>query len=74
MIGPQDKETRNLMLALELHQAGEDLKRQSLRRDHPQATEAEIERLVLECLHTRPGASRGDCPGRAITLDDRAGG
>jgi hypothetical protein len=71
MIRRDEKEARNLRLALELFEAGEALKRQSLRRAYPDATDAEIESMIVEWLHDRPGAPHGDCPGRPITLEER---
>jgi hypothetical protein len=47
-----------LRLALDLYQAGEELMRQKLRREHPEATGDAIERLLDEWLATRPGAER----------------
>lgn len=70
MIGYAEKEARNLRLALELFEAGEELKRQSLRRAHPEATESEIESMIIAWLRERPGAPYGDSPGRRISLDE----
>jgi hypothetical protein len=52
-----------LRLALELHDAGVAMMRQNLRRRHPDADEEEIERRLIEWLHTRPGAEFGDAEG-----------
>ena len=57
---PEEK----LRLALELFGSGVELKRQSLRREHPQLAPAEIERMLREWLSTRPGAEHGDTVGR----------
>lgn len=70
MIGCDEKEARNLRLALELFDAGEELKRQSFRRAHPEATETEIESMIIAWLRERPGAPHGDSPGRRISLDE----
>lgn len=40
--------------------------RQNLRRRHPEASDAEVERLLDEWLVDRPGATSGDCPGRRV--------
>lgn len=53
-------------LALELFEAGEALKRQQLRREHPEATESQIEALLVAWLRDRPGAPHGDAEGRPI--------
>ena len=58
---------------LDLFEAGVDLMRQNLRRRFPQADEAEIDRRLDQWLHERPGAESGDCPGRAMHLNDRVG-
>ncbi|HUP65241.1 MAG TPA: hypothetical protein VM557_08170 [Thermoanaerobaculia bacterium] len=68
MIRRHEAAARNLRLALELFEAGEQLKRQSIRRMNPDATDAEIEEKIVEWLRDRPGALHGDCPGRTITL------
>jgi hypothetical protein len=56
---------------LDLFQTGFDLMRQNLRRRHPEAAEADIERLLHEWLLERPGAELGDCPGRPVDLNTR---
>jgi hypothetical protein len=55
-----------LRLALDLFEAGEAMKRAQLRREHPEAPEAEIESLLLAWLRERPGAEHGDAAGRPI--------
>lgn len=70
MIDREQNEARNLRFALELYQAGEDLKRQSLRRTHPGATDDEIETMIVDWLRERPGARYGDCPGRRLSLEE----
>jgi hypothetical protein len=56
---------------LELFETGLDLMRQNLRRNHPEAGDQEIERLLHAWLLERPGAEFGDCPGRRIDLPGR---
>jgi hypothetical protein len=58
--------------ALELFETGLDLMRQTLRRRHPEADGATIERLLQEWLRERPGAESGDCPGRPVDLKNRS--
>lgn len=55
-----------LQTALDLYEAGEQLMRENLRRQHPEAGEAEIERLLDAWLRERPGAEHGDAPGRVV--------
>jgi Rv0078B-related antitoxin len=55
-----------LQTALDLYEAGEELMRENLRRQHPEADEVEIEHLLAAWLHERPGAEHGDAPGRVI--------
>lgn len=56
---------------LELFQTGVDLMRQNLRRRHPDADDADIDRLLREWLLDRPGAESGDCPGRRVDVSTR---
>jgi hypothetical protein len=58
---------------LDLFEAGLDLMRQNLRRNHPAASDEEIERLLGEWLVHRPGAEFGDCPGRPVDVSSRLG-
>ena len=60
-----------LRTALALYESGLALKRAQLRRSDAQATEAEIERRLVDWLRTRPGAAYGDCVGepRVVTAD-----
>jgi hypothetical protein len=55
-----------LHLAFELFEAGRDMMRAKLRREHPDATEEEIERRLAEWVSTRPGAEHGDAVGRVL--------
>jgi hypothetical protein len=57
--------------ALELFETGLDLMRENLRRNHPGASEEQIERLLHEWLLERPGAESGDCVGRAVDVNAR---
>lgn len=56
---------------LDLFESGLDLMRQNLRRNHPAATDEEIDRLLGEWLLERPGAQSGDCPGRPVDVNTR---
>ena len=44
----------------ELFEAGLEMVRARLRREHPDATEEDIESLLREWLRCRPGAEHGD--------------
>ncbi len=56
-----------LRTALDLCEMGESMRRAQLRREHPGATDEEIEALLVTWLETRPGAEAGDGWGRAIS-------
>ena len=58
-------------MTLDLFQTGVEVMRQNLRRRHPEAQDDEIERLLGEWLHERPGAESGDCQGRAVDVNAR---
>lgn len=53
-----------LHLAFDLFESGRELMRAKLRREHPDATTEEIERLLAQWVSTRPGAEHGDAVGR----------
>ncbi len=46
------------------------MKRQSLRRSNPEASDEEIEQRLQRWLLDRPGAEHGDSPGRRVDLSD----
>jgi hypothetical protein len=66
-----DAASDKLRRTLELFDLGVGLMRQNLTRSHPGATEQEIDALLREWLHERPGAEFGDCPGRAVDVPRR---
>ena len=53
-----------LRVALEMADAGIEMMRLSLRRQHPEATPEAVDALLREWLHHRPGAEHGDGWGR----------
>ena len=53
-----------LRQTFDLFEAGVSMKRATIRREHPDADEEEIIRLLREWLATRPGARYGDTVGR----------
>ena len=54
----------NLRLTFDLCAAGEAIKGQQLRREHPSASNEEIEALLVAWFQERPGAPHGDAEGR----------
>jgi hypothetical protein len=44
----------------ELFEVGLEMRRAQLRREHPEAADAEIEQLLQAWLRHRPGAEEGD--------------
>ena len=56
-----------LRTAFDLCELGESMRRAQLRREYPDATEEEIEALLVTWLETRPGAEYGDSWGRPIS-------
>ena len=71
-MGPRSKESmaQAFRATLDLFETGVAMKRQSLRRDHPGASDEEIDRRLQEWLLDRPGAKHGDSPGRRVDLAD----
>jgi len=61
----RDAAQRRLRLALELFAAGEDVKRAQLRRQHPEASDEEVERLLVAWLRDKPLTH----PGRRLPLN-----
>lgn len=62
-----DRAVERLRTAFDLYEAGVRMKRQQLRREHPEASEEEIRRLVNAWLQERPGAEHGDAWGEPGT-------
>lgn len=58
-----DIAAQKLRLALDLFEAGVEMKRVSLRREWPGATESEIRAKLQAWLLERPGAPFGDAAG-----------
>lgn len=58
-----------LRLTLELCDFGVEMKAAQLRRAHPDASPATIDRMVADWLGERPGAELGDGPGVPVPLD-----
>jgi hypothetical protein len=60
---PRDPAAR-LRVAFDLYETAEAIQRQNLRRRHPEADDAEIERRLGAWRQHRPGAELGDAEGR----------
>jgi hypothetical protein len=52
-----------LKRAMEISSLGLRMKWQTLRRDLPEATEADVQQLFEDWLYRRDSAPSGDCPG-----------
>lgn len=52
-----------MQITFELCDAAEEMKRLSLKRQHPDASEDEIERMIVAWYQHRPGAEHGDGDG-----------
>ena len=57
---------QKLRIACELHDAAVEMVQATLRREHPDADDAEQERRLIEWLQMRPGAEQGDGVGRVV--------
>jgi hypothetical protein len=55
-----------LQMTLALFEFAEAQMRQRLHRERPGASLEEIEGLMRDWLHHRPGAEHGDAPGRPV--------
>ena len=60
---------KKLLLALEMFDLGVSIKEESLRREHPDLSERELEERLREWVQTRPGGEFGDCSGRPVPLE-----
>lgn len=60
-----------MQMAFELYEVAETMKRQNVRRRHPELDDAEVEEQVLEWLYRRPGAEHGDADGASFILRER---
>ena len=61
-MGDDRRLAERFQTALDLWATGVAIRRQALRRMHPDASDQDIERLLIEWLHERPGAEHGDGP------------
>lgn len=58
-----------LLATFDLFDLGVDMMAANLRRRHPDASPAEIERMLDDWLLERPGAEAGDGPGVPVSLE-----
>ena len=65
--GVTDDAAARLRAALELHDLGERMLRQRLRREHPQMNDTDLDHAVRAWLRERPGAEHGDAVGPRST-------
>jgi Rv0078B-related antitoxin len=61
-VGREDRLVERLHTAFDLWATGVALQRQTIRRSHPEASDAEVEVLLTRWLQHRPGAEMGDGP------------
>ena len=64
-MAPTDRLVERLYTAVDLWATGVALKRETIRRRHPDAPDDEIESLLNRWLQERPGAESGDGPRRS---------
>ena len=60
---------KRMEVTFDLCETAEVIMRQNLCRRHPGLDAAEIDRLLVEWRHRRPGAEHGDAVGRPIAKD-----
>jgi len=60
-------------MAFELYEVAEAMKRQNVRRRHPDLDDTEVDERVVEWLYSRPGVEHGDADGVSFTLRGRRG-
>lgn len=65
MTGGSSSPSARMRIALDLFELAEMILRQKLRRTRPGDSETEVEAAVRAWRAARPGAERGDAPGRS---------
>ena len=66
-LSPSEK----LRIALELFESGVAMMRETLKREHPTESDAQIEERLRQWIRDRPGAEDGDCVGKRIDPSTR---
>ena len=69
----REKAAARLRMALDLFEAGAEMMRQKIRRDHPDLADHEVEARLCSWLRERPGAEFGDAVGRRAAWPRRSG-
>jgi hypothetical protein len=64
-MNPDRQAAERFATTLDLFETGVRMRRASLRRAHPDLSDAEIDVLLARWLSERPGAEQGDGPQRA---------
>lgn len=54
---------RRMQIAFDLAETAEEMNRMTLKRQHPDASDEEIERMIVAWYQHRPGAEHGDGDG-----------
>ncbi len=60
-----------MQMAFELYEVAEAMKRQNVRRRHPELSADEVEARVLDWLRHRPGARHGDADGPLFAVREQ---
>jgi hypothetical protein len=63
--------SEKLRIALELYESGVAMMRETLKRENPEESEAQIEERLRRWIRHRPGAEDGDYVGRRIDPSTR---
>jgi hypothetical protein len=63
--------SEKLRIALDLFESGVAMMRETLKREHPTESDAQIEERLRKWLRHRTGAEDGDCVGRRIDPSTR---
>jgi Rv0078B-related antitoxin len=64
---PAAEATYGMVVAMELLELGLKMRAERHRREHPEASEAEVAAVVHAWKVDRPGAPFGDAPGRSVS-------
>jgi Rv0078B-related antitoxin len=59
---------------MDMFEFGVAMREQRFRRDHPLASDADIEAMMVDWMRWRPGAEFGDAEGRPVDFPPATGG